>query len=66
MLYRYHVSAIPEDWADGRVFDNHKDAEEHAQSIGGCVTEVSYELSDSELVWDGRDACECNRSCVCE
>lgn len=54
-IYQYHVSALPEDWSDGRVFGNYKDAEEHAQSIGGCVTEVSYELNDSELVWDGRE-----------
>ena len=55
MIEVYHVSAQPEDWANGRVFQIYSWAESEAHRIGGCVTAVRYTFDDSELVIDCRE-----------
>lgn len=55
-ITHYVCSNTPEDWCDGAVFNNYPEAQEHARQYSMCVTEVTYEFSDSELVDDFRDS----------
>jgi len=51
----YFTSPIPEDWVNGTEYDNYQAAEIEAEALGWCVTEVTYEFYDSNLVKDFRD-----------
>lgn len=55
-ITRYVVCEDPDEWGDGPTYEQAKyeDAKREASSIGGCVVEITYEFSDSELVDDFR------------
>ena len=42
IIYKYVVSSHPDNWVEGHQ--------------GACITELSYEFSESELVEDNRGA----------
>ena len=59
MIYKYVVSSDPDNWAEGKLFSSMKEARTFLSARGrGCITEISYEFSDSELVEDTRNELE--------
>lgn len=50
---RYAVSDTPDNWADGDLYDTYEEAK-NAAFPGRCVTEITYEFSDTDLVDDFR------------
>lgn len=55
-LSRYVVSDTPETWAEAYTeYDSYTEARDAAMEQGGCVTEITYEFSDTELVDDFRE-----------
>lgn len=59
IIYKYVVSSHPDNWVEGHHFNNIKSAREFVLNYGdqgACITELSYEFSESELVEDNRGA----------
>ena len=52
--HTYIVSSSPDNWGDGDEYTNGAKATESARAIEGCVTEITWEFDDSELVEDFR------------
>lgn len=55
-ITRYVVSSTPEEWGDATYeYESYQEARDAAIEIGGCVTEIEYEFSDSALIDDFRE-----------
>ena len=54
-ISRYVVSPTPDTWSDAlSEYDTYAEARDVAIEQQGCVTEITYEFSDTELVDDFR------------
>jgi len=55
IIYKYIACADPARWSEfGSLFGSYTEARAAAEDMDGCVIELSFEYSDSELVGDFR------------
>ena len=57
-IYQYIVHSHPSNMAEGTMFGTIEGARDFAASYGragACISEVTFEFADSELVEDTRD-----------
>ena len=69
MIYRYVVTADPADVDTGQRHDTFAEADRWRTDhmAGGCIVELKYEYSDSDLVSDDRETCViCDKKCLAD
>ena len=56
IVHKYVACKDPDKWSEfGSLFGRYTEARVAAEDMNGCVIELSFEYSDSELVGDFRE-----------